>query len=196
MCQEQVSLGEGYLETPFVVKGGYVELPLKPGLGIELDAAAMADKIGHDWTNPQTTTRRTARSSTGSGYLRACRDLVRQTVGDGHQVARDVAGADVVELHNTITVTLSSGTRWIIVAKPLMPPPCPICSCPDCDLSGGLNGPAVRVVVLEWREHRRARGFGQHAVRVERLVPFQQVLDRGVERTGRIRLLHVERTSR
>jgi galactonate dehydratase len=54
MCQEQVSLGEGYLETPFVVKGGYVELPLKPGLGIELDAAAMADKIGHDWTNPQT----------------------------------------------------------------------------------------------------------------------------------------------
>ena len=54
MCQEQVSLGEGYLETPFVVKGGYVELPLKPGLGIELDEAAMADKIGHDWTNPQT----------------------------------------------------------------------------------------------------------------------------------------------
>jgi galactonate dehydratase len=54
MCQEQVSLGEGYLKTPFVVKGGYVELPLKPGLGIELDDAALADKIGHDWTNPQT----------------------------------------------------------------------------------------------------------------------------------------------
>ena len=54
MCQEQVSLGEGYLKTPFVVKGGYVDLPLKPGLGIELDEAAMADKIGHDWTNPQT----------------------------------------------------------------------------------------------------------------------------------------------
>ena len=54
MCQEQVSLGEGYLKTPFVVKDGYVDLPLKPGLGIELDEAAMADKIGHDWTNPQT----------------------------------------------------------------------------------------------------------------------------------------------
>ena len=54
MCQEQVSLGEGYLKTPFVVKDGYVDLPLKPGLGIELDETAMADKIGHDWTNPQT----------------------------------------------------------------------------------------------------------------------------------------------
>jgi galactonate dehydratase len=54
MCQEQVSLGEGYLKTPFVVKDGYIDLPLKPGLGIELDEVAMADKIGHDWTNPQT----------------------------------------------------------------------------------------------------------------------------------------------
>ena len=54
MCQEQVSLGEGYLKTPFVVKGGYVELPTGPGLGIELDEARMADKIGHDWRNPQT----------------------------------------------------------------------------------------------------------------------------------------------
>ena len=51
LCQEQVSLGEGYLKRPFVVKDGYLELPTGPGLGIELDEDAMADKIGHDWTN-------------------------------------------------------------------------------------------------------------------------------------------------
>lgn len=53
LCQEQVSLGEGYLKQPFVVKDGYVDLPTAPGLGIELDEEAMADKIGHDWRNPQ-----------------------------------------------------------------------------------------------------------------------------------------------
>ena len=31
LCQEQVSLGEGYLKKPFVVKNGYVELPTGPG---------------------------------------------------------------------------------------------------------------------------------------------------------------------
>jgi galactonate dehydratase len=54
MCQEQVSLGEGYLKTPFVVKNGYVDLPKGPGLGIELDEQLMKDKIGHDWRNPET----------------------------------------------------------------------------------------------------------------------------------------------
>jgi galactonate dehydratase len=53
LCQEQVSLGEGYLKRPFVVKDGYLELPRGPGLGIELDEVALADKIGHDWTNPE-----------------------------------------------------------------------------------------------------------------------------------------------
>jgi galactonate dehydratase len=53
LCQEQVSLGEGYLTQPFVVKDGYLELPRGPGLGIELDEDALADKIGHDWTNPE-----------------------------------------------------------------------------------------------------------------------------------------------
>jgi galactonate dehydratase len=33
------------------VKEGYLNLPTAPGLGIELDDNAMADKIGHDWTN-------------------------------------------------------------------------------------------------------------------------------------------------
>jgi len=54
LCQEQVSLGEGYLKQPFVVKNGYVDVPTAPGLGIELDENAMADKIGHDWRNPET----------------------------------------------------------------------------------------------------------------------------------------------
>jgi galactonate dehydratase len=54
MCQEQVSLGEGILKKPFTVRDGYLDLPTGPGLGIELDENAMADKIGHDWKNPQT----------------------------------------------------------------------------------------------------------------------------------------------
>jgi galactonate dehydratase len=54
MCQEQVSLGEGYLKSPFTVQNGYVELPRGPGLGIELDEDKMKDKIGHDWRNPET----------------------------------------------------------------------------------------------------------------------------------------------
>lgn len=53
LIQEQVSLGEGYLKQPFTVRTGYLDLPAGPGLGIELDENAMADKIGHDWTNQQ-----------------------------------------------------------------------------------------------------------------------------------------------
>ncbi|MGI9544457.1 MAG: galactonate dehydratase [Cyclobacteriaceae bacterium] len=54
LCQEQVTLGEGYLKKPFVVKDGHVETPTGPGLGIELDDDALADKMGHDWKNPET----------------------------------------------------------------------------------------------------------------------------------------------
>ena len=53
LCQEQVSLGEGYLKKPFTVRDGYLDLPTAPGLGIELDENAMADKIGHDWRNQE-----------------------------------------------------------------------------------------------------------------------------------------------
>ncbi len=54
LVQEQVSLGEGYLKNPFKLqKDGTVMVPTGPGLGIELDDAAMADKIGHDWKNPE-----------------------------------------------------------------------------------------------------------------------------------------------
>jgi galactonate dehydratase len=51
LCQEQVSLGEGYITKPFRVTKGYIDVPTGPGLGIELNENAMADKIGHDWKN-------------------------------------------------------------------------------------------------------------------------------------------------
>jgi len=54
LCQEQVTLGEGYLKVPFKVENGHVPIPTKPGLGIELDEEAIAEKLGHDWTNPET----------------------------------------------------------------------------------------------------------------------------------------------
>jgi galactonate dehydratase len=54
LCQEQVSLGEGYLKQPFQVQNGYVMVPTGPGLGIELDDDQVAAKIGHDWQNRET----------------------------------------------------------------------------------------------------------------------------------------------
>ena len=54
LCQEQVSLGDGYIKNPFKVRDGYLDLPTGPGLGIELDEEAMKDKIGHDWRNAET----------------------------------------------------------------------------------------------------------------------------------------------
>ena len=54
LVQEQVSLGEGYLKTPFKLeKDGSVLIPRGPGLGIELDEDKMKEKIGHDWKNPE-----------------------------------------------------------------------------------------------------------------------------------------------
>ena len=45
-----------YLKEPsvFSVKGGYIELPKGPGLGIEIDEGEVRDAAvkGHDWTNP------------------------------------------------------------------------------------------------------------------------------------------------
>ena len=43
--------GEGYIKEPFRHVNGYLPLPTKPGLGIELDEDALADKIDHDWMN-------------------------------------------------------------------------------------------------------------------------------------------------
>ena len=54
LVQEQVSLGEGYLKNPFKLQAdGSVLIPTGPGLGVELDEDALADKIGHDWKNPE-----------------------------------------------------------------------------------------------------------------------------------------------
>lgn len=53
LCQEQVSLGEGYVKQPFTIRDGYLNLPTTPGLGVELDKQKMADKIGHDWKSPE-----------------------------------------------------------------------------------------------------------------------------------------------
>ncbi|MFC1692111.1 galactonate dehydratase [Candidatus Latescibacterota bacterium] len=47
-------LGEGYIKKPFEVKDGFVDLPSGPGLGIELDEDALADKIGHKYHIPWT----------------------------------------------------------------------------------------------------------------------------------------------
>lgn len=49
IAQEHTTLGEGYLKEPFVMKDGYVDLPTKPGLGIELDDEFVAEKTGHNW---------------------------------------------------------------------------------------------------------------------------------------------------
>lgn len=54
VVQEHTTLGHGYLTEPFVFRDGFLELPTKPGLGIELDEEALADKIEHDWRNPET----------------------------------------------------------------------------------------------------------------------------------------------
>jgi galactonate dehydratase len=54
LCQEQVTLGEGYLKKPFEVRNGFIPIPTGPGLGIELDEEAVAAKIDHDWRDPET----------------------------------------------------------------------------------------------------------------------------------------------
>jgi galactonate dehydratase len=54
LCQEQASLGVGYIKKPFQVRDGYIDIPEGPGLGIELDEEALADKIDHDWRNRET----------------------------------------------------------------------------------------------------------------------------------------------
>jgi galactonate dehydratase len=52
LAQEHTTFGDGYLKRPFTFRDGYLDLPTEPGLGIELDEDALADKLGHDWHNP------------------------------------------------------------------------------------------------------------------------------------------------
>lgn len=47
-------LGVGYLKEPFVMKNGYIEVPTKPGLGVELDEDALREKLyDGKWTTPR-----------------------------------------------------------------------------------------------------------------------------------------------
>jgi galactonate dehydratase len=53
LCQEHRTLGEGYLRQPFVARQGFVNIPTRPGLGIELDDNAVANRIGHQWRSTE-----------------------------------------------------------------------------------------------------------------------------------------------
>lgn len=47
-------LGVGYIKEPFVIKDGYIEVPTKPGLGVELDEKAIKEKLyDGKWTTPR-----------------------------------------------------------------------------------------------------------------------------------------------
>ena len=53
LAQEHLTLGEGYLKTPFVVKEGFIDVPMGPGLGIELDMDFIeSKKFAGDWPSP------------------------------------------------------------------------------------------------------------------------------------------------
>jgi galactonate dehydratase len=54
LCQERVTLGEGYLKEPFVLKDGHIDVPTAPGLGIDVDEAAILEKqYDGAWSNPR-----------------------------------------------------------------------------------------------------------------------------------------------
>jgi galactonate dehydratase len=51
---DKSDLGVGYIKEPFVIKDGYIDVPTKPGLGVELDEEALKDKIyDGKWTTPR-----------------------------------------------------------------------------------------------------------------------------------------------
>jgi len=54
-CARNMStLGEGYIKTPFKVENGFIPVPTGPGLGIELDEEALADKFDDGtWETPR-----------------------------------------------------------------------------------------------------------------------------------------------
>ncbi|MDR1599261.1 MAG: galactonate dehydratase [Oscillospiraceae bacterium] len=54
LCQEQASLGVGYLKQPFEIKDGHLDLPDGPGLGIEVDEDYMREMAyPGDWDSPR-----------------------------------------------------------------------------------------------------------------------------------------------
>jgi galactonate dehydratase len=53
LVQEHVTTGVGYLKTPFQIVDGHIAIPTGPGLGIELDDDAVAEKLyDGSWDNP------------------------------------------------------------------------------------------------------------------------------------------------
>jgi len=51
---DKSDLGVGYIKDPFVIKDGYIDVPTKPGLGVELDEDALKDKLyDGNWTTPR-----------------------------------------------------------------------------------------------------------------------------------------------
>ena len=70
LCQEQVSLGQGYLKKSFTLRDGYLDLPTGPGLGIELDDNAMAIRSGMIGGTPRATIRTMAPSWIGKSELK------------------------------------------------------------------------------------------------------------------------------
>ena len=54
LIQEQVGFGAGYLKQPFVLTDGCVDVPAGPGLGIEVDEEALAEKLyDGSWETPR-----------------------------------------------------------------------------------------------------------------------------------------------
>jgi galactonate dehydratase len=54
LIQEHLTLGENLLKEPFKVVEGHVAVPEKPGLGIEIDEAALRSRVfAGDWRAPQ-----------------------------------------------------------------------------------------------------------------------------------------------
>jgi len=52
--KERWDLGEGYLRKPFEIAGGYLSVPDSPGLGIEVDEAAVLERsYPGDWDSPR-----------------------------------------------------------------------------------------------------------------------------------------------
>lgn len=51
---DKSDLGVGYIKEPFVIKNGYIDVPTKSGLGIELDEESLQDKIyDGKWNTPR-----------------------------------------------------------------------------------------------------------------------------------------------
>lgn len=51
---DKSDLGVGYIKEPFVIKDGYIDIPTKPGLGVELDEEALKDKLYDGrWSTPR-----------------------------------------------------------------------------------------------------------------------------------------------